>query len=674
MRMPIILIFFATVLSATSGWPGLGLNRHSPWGQRIAATMMVGAALFGLAGALLVLQSNIPSSLTFVWPLTGRVTVTADALSAFFLIPIFLMGGIGAVYGLAYWRQDRHVSNGRKLRLFWGLVVAGMVTLVVAQHAMVFLFGWEIMAFAAFFLIDTEDHIAEVRATSWLYLIATHVGTLALFAMFSLMRYATGSFNLVPIAADQAGLGLLTAIFFLALLGFGLKAGLMPLHFWLPSAHANAPSHVSAIMSGVLIKMGIYGMIRITGFLPEPPLAWGGLLLMLGAISGVLGVVFALAQHDLKRLLAYHSIENIGIIVMGLGLAMTGRSLGRPDWVWLGLAGCLLHVWNHALFKSLLFLSAGAVIHAVHTQTIDRLGGLAKTMPWTAGFFMLGAVAICGLPPLNGFVSELLIYLGLLRTISLDGNRSGMLAAAGVPMLALIGALAVACFVKVYGTIFLGTARRNDNYHAHEAPVRMLVPMGVLAGCCIVIGILPLMVTPILDRAVCAWVPQPAGQMLQLAQLAPLLWITALAITLLTLIGGVGLLLRRQLARTPTVPSCTWDCGYARPTARIQYTASSFAQMLIDIFNWIVHPIRHHHMSHNKLWADPFRFISHVGDPVLDRQILPAVKSARRWLNLSHGLQQGLTQHYVFYILIVVIALLIWAVPIGPLIVRVFSR
>src|SRR5437879_558109 len=198
----------------------------------------------------------------------------------------------------------------------------------------------------------------------------------------------------------------------------------MPLHVWLPSAHAAAPSHVSAIMSGVLIKMGIYGLVRVTSLLPAPPLEWGGIVLAFGVVSGVLGVAFAIGQHDLKRLLAYHSIENIGIIVMGLGLALMGRSLGRDDWIILGLSACLLHVWNHALFKALLFLSAGSVIHTAHTRELDRLGGLAKTMPWTALSFLVGAVAICGLPPLNGFVSEFLLSLGLFGTLGTGAGQS----------------------------------------------------------------------------------------------------------------------------------------------------------------------------------------------------------------------------------------------------------
>ncbi len=234
-------------------------------------------------------------------------------------------------------------------------------------------------------------------------------------------------------------------------------------------------------MSGVIIKMGIYGLVRVTSLLPHPPLEWGGVVLGLGVVSGVLGVAFAIGQHDLKRLLAYHSIENIGIIVMGLGLALIGRSLGRADLGRPRPGRRLLHVWNHALFKALLFFSAGSVIHAAHTREIDHLGGLAKAMPWTALCFLVGAVAICGLPPLNGFVSEFLIYLGLFGTARHQHGPTFAGAAFAAPALALIGALAVACFVKVYGAVFLGTARSEHAEHAHESPLSMLGPMGVLS-------------------------------------------------------------------------------------------------------------------------------------------------------------------------------------------------
>ena len=383
--MSLTLIMIATVLAAASGMPGLCLSRSSVWGQRLAAGIMVSGAIIGLVGAGTALHIGSYPVSHFPWPSAGNSIVGVDALSAFFLVPIFLMGGIGSIYGLGYWPQRRHPGNGRKLQLFWGSMAAGMALLVISRHAMAFLLGWEIMALSAFFLVATEDTQDECRRAAWFYLIATHIGTLTLFGMFALWRWATGSYLLAPVAVDAISLGVMNVLFFLALIGFGLKAGIMPLHFWLPGAHANAPSHVSAMLSGVVLKMGIYGLVRFLSLLPDPPHIWGGVILMLGAVSGLLGVVFAIGQHDLKRLLAYHSVENIGIILMGLGLAMLGRSTDRPEWIVLGLGGCLLHIWNHGFFKSLLFLSAGSVVHNTHTREIDHLGGLAKTMPWTRG-------------------------------------------------------------------------------------------------------------------------------------------------------------------------------------------------------------------------------------------------------------------------------------------------
>ena len=434
--MSLSVILMAIVLAAASGAPGAFLSRRSVAGERIAAWIMVGGALGGLVGAGIGLRVEEALTLNFPWSAAGNAVVGVDALSAFFLVPVFLMGGLGSIYGLGYWPQGRHPGNGRKLRLFWGLLTAGMALLVISRHAMAFLLGWEIMALSAFFLVATEDTRDASRRAGWIYLVATHVGTLTLFGLFALWRWGTGSYALLPVGREALSLGMLNVLFCLALLGFGLKAGLMPLHFWLPSAHANAPSHVSAMLSGVVLKTGIYGLVRFLSLLPDPPHAWGGLILLLGAVSGLLGVVFAIGQHDLKRLLAYHSVENIGIILMGLGVAMLGRSAGQPVWVVLGLAGCLLHVWNHSFFKSLLFLCAGSVVHTAHTRQIDRLGGLAKTMPWTAAMFLIGAVAICGLPPLNGFVSELFVYLGLFGTMTTDG-AAGSAAVLAVPVLAM---------------------------------------------------------------------------------------------------------------------------------------------------------------------------------------------------------------------------------------------
>jgi hydrogenase-4 component B len=655
------LILLGIVIAGASGVPGLLVGRHSMSGQWLSTALAALASGFGLAGIAAFWVAGDSEPIVWSWMLFPGVpfSVGTDGLSALFLLPVFLISFLGQVYGLGYWRQAEHPGNGRKLRLFYGTLTAGMALLLIARNSIVFLFGWEAMALSAFFLVTTEEHDGEVRAAGLLYLVATHAATLCLFGLFAVLRAASGSFALAPLDPDRLGPGMATAIFTLALAGFGLKAGVMPLHVWLPSAHAFAPSHVSAIMSGVLIKTGIYGLVRVTSLLPNPPLAWGVAVLSLGVVSGVLGVAFAIGQHDVKRLLAYHSIENIGIIVMGLGLALIGRTLGRADLVVLGIAGGLLHVWNHALFKALLFLSAGSVIHAVHTRAIDHLGGLAKAMPWTALCFLVGAVAICGLPPLNGFVSEFLIYLGLFGAL---GNREGASfagAAFAAPALALIGALAVACFVKVYGAVFLGTARSKHAWHAHESPPTMVGPMRVLVAGCFLIGLAPILVAPILGSAVAAWEPDLKDAAHSLTWLAPLGWITLMGLLLTAALIIAGVLLWLRLRNSVVEKGATWGCGYIAPTPRMQYTSSSFAQMLVGLFGWALRP-RTRRPKELPLFPQKTAFHSEVPDTVLDEAILPAFRFVGLLFSWLRVLQQGSIQTYLLYIFIALVVLLFW--------------
>jgi hydrogenase-4 component B len=656
-----VLVLLGTVLAGVSGLPGLFLGRHTTAGQKAATLSMVAAALLGLTGVGAFWAEGASRPIAVPWPVLAgaEFAVAVDGLSALFLVPIFLIALLGSVYGLDYWSQVAHPDNGRKLRLFYGLLTAGMALVVVARDGVLFLVGWEVMALSAFFLVTTEDHEPPAREAGWIYLVATHTATLALFALFALLRSASGSFALVPLAEGAAGPGMLTAIGACALVGFGLKAGIMPLHVWLPSSHAIAPSHISAIMSGVIIKMGVYGLFRVTSLLPTPPVEWGGIVLGLGAVSGVLGVVFAVAQHDLKRLLAYHSIENIGIIVMGLGLALLGRSLGRADLIVLGAAGGLLHVWNHALFKALLFLGAGSVIHAAHTRDIDHLGGLSRRMPWTALCFLVGAVAICGLPPLNGFVSEFLIYLGLFGSLGERDGASVGAAALAAPALALIGALAVACFVKVYGAVFLGTARSAHADDALESAPSMIFPMGVLVVCCFVIGLAPGLIAPVLGRAVSAWAREVPDAGARLADLAPLGWVTGMGLALVAALLVVGGLLRQHVGTADVARGPTWGCGYAAPTPRMQYTSSSFAQMLVGLFSRVLLP-RTQRPVVVGLFPQATAFHSEVADTVLDGAVLPAFRFAAWLLSWFRVFQRGSIQTYLLYIFLALIALLLW--------------
>ncbi|MEX2285714.1 MAG: proton-conducting transporter membrane subunit [Planctomycetaceae bacterium] len=655
------LVLTAISVIASSGVPGLFLSRHSLAGQWIAVVLAVAGSLVGIVGTLNFAILGDAEPISYGWAVPGgELAVAVDGISAVFLLPIFLIPMLGSIYGLSYWRQSEHAENGRKLRLFYGLVTASLALVVVAQNAVLFLMAWEIMALSAFFLVTTEDEDESVRDAGWVYLVATHSAALCLFAMFALLRSVVGSFAMVPLPEGSITPGMANAVFLLALTGFGLKAGIMPLHVWLPGAHAMAPSHVSALMSGVLIKIGIYGLVRIFSFFPDPPAWWGGLVLALGTISGVLGVAFAIGQHDLKRLLAYHSVENIGIIVMGIGLAMIGRSVGRTDWIVLGLAGGLLHVWNHGLFKSLLFLSAGSVIHAVHTREIDQLGGLAKRMPVTALAFGVGAVAICGLPPLNGFVSEFLIYLGLLRTVGIGDGHSWAGAAFAAPALALIGALAVSCFVKAFGGVFLGSGRSKHVDHAHESRPSMTGPMVVLMLGCVVIGVAPSLVAPLLDRAITAWVPALPANELQLAPLAPLGWISVMGLGLIGVIIATSLYLRYRLLQREVGLTETWSCGYVAPSPTMQYTSSSFAEMLVRLWAWVLRPkVRQNPIE--GLFAHEGRFASDVPDPVLDGMIRPSFQSIAWLLSRFRVLQQGSIQLYLFYVFVALLALLLWS-------------
>ena len=694
--MALDLVLAAILLALVGSACAILTPRKSVAGQRLATAVILLSMAAGLAGAGLCLAGAINGTGRsvvdgaagtggwgfFPWPSVGNAFIGLDALSAFFLVPVFLVGGLCSVYGLGYRPRSRYPRSARRIEAFWGLLMAGMALLVIARHSLSFLLGWEAMALSAFFLIGAEDSSPETRRASLIYLVATHVGTLSLFALFALWRNVTGSFAFFPAAPGSIGTGAMAALFLLALLGFGLKAGIMPLHFWLPGAHASAPSQVSAILSGVVLKMGVYGLLRFLLLLGDLPASWGGLVLMLGTISAVLGVAFAIGQHDLKRLLAYHSVENIGIIFMGLGLAMLGQSSGNPSLLVLGLAGCLLHVWNHSLFKSLLFLGAGSVLHGAHTRELDRLGGLAKRMPLTAAAFLVGAVAICGLPPLNGFISELFVYLGLFQGLSMHG-AGYVLGAMAAPLLAATGALALACFVKVYGTAFLGLPRSMAAERAHEASPAMLLPMAVLAAACAFIGLAPGLLAPLLDAVMALWSqpavagPEAATALPGLRSLVPLgtigmaSMILACAIALLAL--GHWLHSRLRAAGRVTGAPGTWDCGYARPTPRMQYSASSFARSIVDLFSWALRPHMEQPALHGS-FPGPASMESHVDDPVLDRRIIPAFRGLEKASLWFHRFQQGLTQSYIVAILLALMILLATLVPVKDILTRLMAR
>lgn len=653
----IMTVFIAgTLLLLFSGVPGL-VGRSDPnGGERTATVLLLTGALLGTGGVIAALKHPTEASLSLPWAVPGGAFALAiDPISACFLFPVFLIGALGAIYALGYWPQRTNPATGRRLRLFYGLIAGSLTLVLTARNSLLFLAAWEIMALAGYFLVTTEEKHLETRRAGFIYLTCAHTGTLALFALFILLEQSFGSFAFPTTSSLDANSGQASAIFLLALFGFGIKAGLTPLHIWLPGAHAAAPSHVSAFLSGVMIKSGIYGLVRISGFFAAPPVWWGSSVLVLGVVSGVLGVVFAIAQHDIKRLLAYHSVENIGIIAIGLGAALLGKSYDLPLLTLLGLAGALLHVINHGLFKSLLFLGAGAIIHATGTREIDRYGGLLRRLPLTGIAFLGGAVAICGLPPLNGFVSEWLIYLGLFQSL---GNESlgPHLSLFAIPALALIGGLALACFVKVFGIAFLGAPRTPAAAHAQEAPAGMLWPMGVLLACCLVIGFWPGALLPLLAQAAALWSGAATPTTL-LAEHAPIAALSWCALGLLLLLAAAAGTLRLGRHKEP-LRAATWGCGYPRPTSRMQYTASSFGALLVDLFRWSLRSDRHGGRARG-LFPAATEFSCHTPDTILDRGVIPVCRGTIHVFGRLRALiQNGSTSFYLLYVALALVALL----------------
>jgi len=664
------LLLGAIALVALSGVPGLLARKGGSGGERLSALLLVAGAVPGLAGAARVLFLGGGFRLQLPSPLPGGpLLLAADALSALFLVPVFLVPALGAVYGLGYWPEAEHRRDARKLRFFLGLLAASMAVVLLARSGVLFLVAWEVMALAAFFAATTEDRQPSVREAGWIYLVATHAGTLGLFGMTALLARATGSFAWEAAGALAPG-ATASVVFLLALVGFGGKAGLFPFHFWLPGAHGGAPSHVSAVMSGVMLKVGLYGLLRVTTLCGAPPSWWGGLLLVLGASSALYGAALAGGQGDVKRLLAYSSIENVGIATTGIGLALLGRSAGRPEWVALGLGGALLHVLFHSLFKPLLFLGAGAVIHGAGTREMDELGGLLRRMPRTGAAFAAGCAAALALPPFAGFFSELVVYLGLFRAFA--GPGSSLLAAFAAPALAVAGAAALAAFAKLFGVVFLGSPRSEKAAHAHEPGLAMRAPIVVLAALVAVVGLLSPLLAPGVDAAILSWVapavPPGSGEALArpvppLAALVPLGTIALLGAGLLVLLALVAGVLTLRLRRASVARGATWDCGYARPTARMQYTGGSFGEWISGRLT----PAAAAPLLEVRRPEGTFPREASVSspaparDPLLLRLLEPfAARWARRFHDL-HALQEGRLTIYLVYVLGTLVALLAWS-------------
>lgn len=618
---------------------------------RVAPRLWLGLTLCAALAALAASAVTLGGAGDWNWQPAIRlggepVHLRLDGLSAWFLALLGMVGGAGACYSSEYWSERTHPRSGRRGRVWWTLILISIGLVLLISNGLHFLIAWELFTVASYFLIALDRGRREARAAAWLYLAASHFSVLCLFAFFAALAVHTGGWDLGPLARGAG----VAPLFWLALAGFGLKAGMFPLHLWLPSAHASAPSHVSALMSGVSLKVGVYGLIRFSGWLPAP-LGADWAVVGLGLASAVLGVAFALGQHDLKRLLAYHSVENIGIILTGLGFALVAAKHGLASWALLALAGALLHVWNHGLFKSLLFFGAGAVLHGTGTREMSRLGGLWRTMPWTTALFALGAAAICGLPPLNGFVSEWLISLGLLAALGTWGGIAAA-AAGALVLLALAGALALACFSKVCGVVFLGAPRTPQAAAAEECGPAMRVPMLVIAAACAGIGLAPALLWPALARACAAWNPAWSGRPAPaaLGELGACACALAAAAIL-----AAGCLRARTTSVGPR-RTVTWDCGYASPGPRLQYTAGSFAGTLTSWFAWALRPERRERRP-EEVFPRCAGMEERTPETVLEHLVEPAGGWVLRAAGAARRMQHGRAQAYLAYLLLGLAAL-----------------
>lgn len=515
-----------------------------------------------------------------------------DALSGFFFSVVGLLLFAVSFYGPSYVRE---LEGGKQplhvLGLFTGLFAAGMLLVLLADDAFVFMVAWELMSVSSYFLVTYQHQNAANRRAGFLYLLMAHVGALTILLGFGVLASFGGNFTFDAMRAATLAPLWASIAFALAFFGFGMKAGLVPVHAWLPEAHPVAPSHISALMSGVMLKVAIYGFIRMTyDLVGDIQWQWGLAVLMVGTGSALLGVLYTLMQSDLKRLLAYSSVENVGIIFMGLGLSMIFLGTQHPVLGVIGLIAALYHVLNHAVFKGLLFLGAGAVQYRTHERDLEHLGGLIHRMPVTAALFLVGCISISALPPFNGFVSEWLTFQAALQTPKLESGVLRAILPIAAALLALTGALAAAAFVKVYGVAFLGKARDRRAARAREVPTGMLIGMGMLAVLCLVLGVLPTTVIGVIEA-----VPlMLLGEVPRSLTARGWLWLTPvsadvasysapLVLAAIASIFFIGRIFLRHKAN-PIRRSAPWDCGFGPLNSRMQYTAAAFAQPIRRVF------------------------------------------------------------------------------------------
>ncbi len=647
--------FIALLLIGIGGLQALATFRDFHLMKAIAVTTIIGGCGLGAYDAVTRLfQHAEPVICNQTWLHLFTFSLEIDPISAFFLIPIFFISAVAALYSFQYMHDsNRSIATGSNY-FFYSLLIISMALVVCAGNLVTFAISWELMSITSFFLVIYDVHKKSTRDAGYIYFIFTQAGALFIFAGFGFIYSHTGSFSFEAIASIPDSAKLLA--FILILIGCGSKAGIMPFHVWLPYAHPAAPSHISAVMSGVMIKTGIYGIVRFYLLLEPTSVLFGQIIITLGIISGLLGVVYALGKHDIKRLLAYHSVENIGIILLGLGIGMLGAATGNRNMAAFGFAGGLLHVFNHSLFKSLLFMGAGTVIQQTGTATIDQLGGLLKRMPVSGRTFLIGSISISGLPPFNGFISEFLIYYGAFQGLQLRG-ASFLFSTLTIISLAVIGGLAAACFTKVFGIIFLGEPRSNLAAGASESGFFIIFPQMLVAALCLTVGIWP---HYFVQAAFLATRTIPLVSDYTATSFMPIMTNIAHTGTLFLLLFIIITVFRRLLYIGKEVTSSgTWGCGFTRPTVRMQYTGTSYADTMIDFFRPFIR-VKKKYSGIHKIFPGKTTYSSHVLDTSEIGLRFFLVKPILSLLGKLRWIQHGNIQLYIGYIVLTIIVMLIF--------------
>ena len=583
-----------------------------------------------------------------------------DALSSFFLVLLGAVSAAISLFSAGYFRSSEGTAPGL-ICFQYHVFLAAMALVLVADDAYAFMVAWEAMALASYFLVTTEHRIPEIRRAGFLYLLIAHVGAIGILLCFGVLQGGSGDYTFAGMRAATLSPAWASIGFFLALFGFGAKAGILPLHVWLPEAHPAAPSPVSALMSGVMLKTAIYGLLRVAFDLLQLQLWWWGVVaLAFGLVTALFGVIFAAAQTDMKRLLAYSSIENIGIIVSGIGLAILFKAYDKPLLAAIALTAALYHAINHAFFKSLLFLATGAVLHATHERSLGKLGGLIHRMPWVAWLALVGTLAIAGLPPLNGFVSEWLLLQAFLFTPTLPQSFVNMLVPIAAAALVLAAALAAYVMVKFYGVIFLGRPREANLAYAKDAGKHERLALSLLAAGCVLLGIFPGFVIHTLDPVnvllVGSAVGEAAGNWLMLAPFgedrssySPLIVLVVIVAVVLVTMQVVHRYYHGRVRRADP-----WDCGYPLQTPRMQDTAEGFGQPVRQVFEPF---FRIERELPTPFDAKP-RYQVDASDPWWHWIYVPVARAAELAARFVGLIQQGRISVYLTYSFVTLLALL----------------